>query len=68
MNRPPSSQIVALVLLGIGAYQIIAAILSGFLWLANEDCLTLMPQISVAAFWLTLPIAYLIWAKYLRHL
>lgn len=69
MNRHTKKyNAVALVLLGAGIYQVIAALLAGFFWLIHQDWTRLIPQIAFIAFWLAFPVTYLIWTKYRRHL
>ncbi|MEW5956788.1 MAG: hypothetical protein AB1801_03620 [Chloroflexota bacterium] len=55
---------VSLILLGFGLFQIIASITAFIFWMLAGHWSDLVPQIVAIAFWLTLPITYLVWKKY----
>jgi hypothetical protein len=55
---------VALILLSAGIFQIVAALTAVLLWYAAGDWRPYWPQIAVIAFWITLPVSFLIWKRY----
>lgn len=66
MQRPALFTNLALVLLGAGIFQIVAALLAIFVWLAGADWRSLIPQILVIAFWISWVLAYILWLKYIK--
>ncbi len=55
---------VSLILLGFGLFQIIASIIAFIFLVLTGHWSDHIPQIVTLAFWLTLPITYLVWKKY----
>lgn len=55
---------VSLILLGFGLFQIIASIIAVIFLTLTGHWSDHVPQIVAIAFWLTLPITYLVWRKY----
>jgi hypothetical protein len=57
----------SLILLGFGVFQIIASIIALAFLVLTGHWSDQVPQIVAIAFWLTLPITYLVWTKYFRE-
>lgn len=55
---------VSLILLGFGLFQIIASLTAFVFWILTGHWSDHIPQIVAIAFWLTLPLTYLVWRKY----
>jgi hypothetical protein len=55
----------SLILLGFGVFQIIASIIALAFLILTGHWRNQVPQIVAIAFWLTLPITYLVWKRYL---
>lgn len=58
---------VGLVLLSLGVFQIIAALLGLFFWMVAGDWREFVPQIVVIAFWLNFPATYWIGRRWFRR-
>ncbi|HZD57637.1 MAG TPA: hypothetical protein VE136_12970 [Anaerolineales bacterium] len=57
---------VGIILLSLGVYQIIAALLAIFFWMVAGDWRDFISQIIVIAFWINLPVTYWIWQRRLH--
>ncbi|MBN1992096.1 MAG: hypothetical protein JW953_05285 [Anaerolineae bacterium] len=55
---------VSLMLLGFGLFQIIASLIAVIFLVLTGHWSNHVSQIAAIAFWLTLPITYLVWKKY----
>lgn len=55
---------VSLILLGFGLFQIIASLIGFVFFVLTGHWSDHIPQIVEFAFWLTLPVTYLVWKKY----
>jgi hypothetical protein len=60
------SAAVGIILLSLGVYQIIAALLAIFFWTVAGDWRDFIPQIMLIAFWINLPATYWIWQRWLH--
>ena len=59
--------VLGIVLLSLGVFQIIAALLAVFFWIVAGDWRDLVPQIVVITFWLNFPATYWIWYQWSRR-
>jgi hypothetical protein len=50
--------------LGFGLFQVIASIIAFIFLMWTGHWTNQVPQIVAIAFWLTLPVTYLVWKKY----
>ncbi|MBN1303477.1 MAG: hypothetical protein JXA13_03505 [Anaerolineales bacterium] len=63
MNPRFIKQAVTLILLGFGIFQVLAALFVAFFLIIHADWTEFIPQIVGIAFWLTLPVAFVLWNK-----
>jgi hypothetical protein len=55
---------VSFILLGFGLFQIIASLIAAIFLGLTGHWSDYVSQVAAIAFWLTLPITYLVWKKY----
>lgn len=67
MDKPHLSAIVASILLSAGILHIVTASITALIWSTAGDWRSHWPHIAVNAFWITLPVSYLIWKRYGHH-
>jgi hypothetical protein len=58
---------VGILLLSLGVFQIIAALLAVFFWSVAGDWREFVPQIVIVAFWLNFPATYWIWRRWFQR-
>lgn len=67
MKQVTIATAVGILLLSLGVFQIIAALLAVFFWMVAGDWRGLIPQIVVIAFWLNFPATYWIWRRWFQR-
>ena len=63
MSKGSFFRLVGLILLGTGIYQVTAAGVATFFWIVAGEWRDLILQILVIAFWITLPVTYIVWQR-----
>ena len=63
MNQATILTAFGIILLSLGVFQLLAALLGVFFWIAAGDWREFLPQIVVIAFWLNFPVTYWIWQR-----
>jgi hypothetical protein len=61
MSKGSFFRLAGLILLSASVYQIIAAGVATFFWIIAGEWRDLILQIMVIAFWITLPVTYILW-------
>lgn len=64
MPKHPIYRTIALILVGLALFHLIASLVAVMFWLLTGDWRNLVPQIAIIAVSLTLPLGYYIWEKY----
>jgi hypothetical protein len=63
MSKGRFYRMVGLILLSASVYQIMAAGIAAFFWIIAGEWRDLILQIMVIAFWITLPVTYILWER-----
>lgn len=67
MNQIMIVTAVGVILLSLGVFQLIAALLGFFFWIVAGDWRQFVPQIVVIAFWLNFPATYWLWERWFQE-
>ncbi len=55
---------VGLVLYGVGIYELVVGMVALVTWMLEGEWQPYLPQIALVSFWITLPLAFVLWKSF----